>query len=365
MTEPAIVMTESAACTSCATVRWFEALDRVSCEDGLSVAMLRPLAGLLGRLVGEAGAFLAALGIDDTTSAQTMVAGATVDQLLDAIATRRRDPTLGLTLAEASLAQPFGIFGHAVALSGTLRESCSRAIRFYGAITRRVALALETVDECQVALRQRATSATGYSVMLSEFASAMFTLHARRATNGAFALTAVRFSHACRADSSAAYERVFAAPVTFDAPITELVFDAELLDARLSTNDPITSEVLETKLASVMAVAGRSGFVSRIRCIAATDSGRSITLSGVASELATSTRTLRRQLADEGWSFTRLVDDIRRERADELLASGVSAKEIAFTLGFSHPSAFSRAYRRWAGRSLRALRATPDRGAGR
>jgi AraC-like DNA-binding protein len=42
---------------------------------------------------------------------------------------------------------------------------------------------------------------------------------------------------------------------------------------------------------------------------------------------------------------------VRRDRATDLLAAGASIKDVAFQLGFSEPSAFSRAYKRWTGRS--------------
>ena len=70
----------------------------------------------------------------------------------------------------------------------------------------------------------------------------------------------------------------------------------------------------------------------------------------IARDLGISARTLRRNLEQEGTSLRALVDDVRRERADELLATGTPVKEIAFVLGFSETSAFSRAYKRWTGR---------------
>ncbi|MFP2931933.1 helix-turn-helix domain-containing protein, partial [Pyxidicoccus sp. 3LG] len=51
-------------------------------------------------------------------------------------------------------------------------------------------------------------------------------------------------------------------------------------------------------------------------------------------------------------SFAALEDAVRRERAFQLLRDGQLAQfEIAFLLGFSDPSAFTRAFRRWSGRT--------------
>ncbi|MCW5803036.1 MAG: helix-turn-helix transcriptional regulator [Deltaproteobacteria bacterium] len=77
-------------------------------------------------------------------------------------------------------------------------------------------------------------------------------------------------------------------------------------------------------------------------------------LPDVARRIGTSSRTLRRHLEREGLTLRGLVDDVRRARADELLAAGTAVKEVAFALGFSEPSAFSRAYKRWTGRAPRS-----------
>jgi AraC-like DNA-binding protein len=72
----------------------------------------------------------------------------------------------------------------------------------------------------------------------------------------------------------------------------------------------------------------------------------------VARRLMMSERTLQRRLAEEGTNFTKLVDDTRRDMAQRYLRSGqLSLKKLSFQLGFSDPSAFCRACKRWFGRS--------------
>jgi AraC-like DNA-binding protein len=70
----------------------------------------------------------------------------------------------------------------------------------------------------------------------------------------------------------------------------------------------------------------------------------------VAAQMMMSERTLQRRLAEEGTSFTNLVDDTRRELARQSLSAGeLSLKMLSFQLGFSEPSAFYRACKRWFG----------------
>lgn len=72
----------------------------------------------------------------------------------------------------------------------------------------------------------------------------------------------------------------------------------------------------------------------------------------IARALALSERTLQRRLQEENSSFAALVDEVRADLAREYLADPkLAIFEIAFLLGYSEPSAFNRAFRRWAGQS--------------
>lgn len=70
----------------------------------------------------------------------------------------------------------------------------------------------------------------------------------------------------------------------------------------------------------------------------------------VARALHMSPRTLSRRLACEGTTFNVLVEDVRKERAFELLRDPkIPLTEVAFLLGFSHVESFYRAFKRWTG----------------
>jgi AraC-like DNA-binding protein len=70
----------------------------------------------------------------------------------------------------------------------------------------------------------------------------------------------------------------------------------------------------------------------------------------VARALAVSPRTLQRRLESRGTTFGELRDATRRQQAIQYLRDpGIAIKEIAGLLGFSEPSTFYRAFRRWTG----------------
>ena len=319
--------------------------------DGLSVALLRPLAELLGRIDIDAHAFLAALDVDDATSPETYVDGERVDRALEVIAAQRGDLTLGLTLARLAVVRPLGLFGHLVWLSGTVRDALERAVKFYSVITKRATLELEDRGAVTV-LHQHRVPGVVRAPVLTEFLFASFALRARAATEGKLALRAVRFSH--RRTATPAHAEVFGTTVQFGAAVDELELDTAQLALPLISADPITSAALEAKVAK-LTTSGRSAFLDRARRATAAHLATP-SLAAIGRVLGISARTLRRHLEQERTTLRALVDDVRRERADQLLAAGTSAKEVAFALGFSEPSAFSRAYKRWTGRAVSSVK---------
>lgn len=75
-------------------------------------------------------------------------------------------------------------------------------------------------------------------------------------------------------------------------------------------------------------------------------------IEGIAAKMGISRQTLYRQLRADGVRFDKLLDELRHRMALNYLdEKKVSANEVAYLVGFSEPSAFSRAFKRWTGSS--------------
>lgn len=147
-----------------------------------------------------------------------------------------------------------------------------------------------------------------------------------------------------------AYEDTFGCPVRFAMPHNVMEFSDTDLVAALPANPPLMNGGGEQVLAS-LAAAEPPTFSAKVQTLLA-----SLLPKGpphrddVAAQMMMSERTLQRRLAEEGTSFTNLVDDTRRELARQSLSAGeLSLKMLSFQLGFSEPSAFYRACKRWFG----------------
>lgn len=179
---------------------------------------------------------------------------------------------------------------------------------------------------------------------------------ARRATAATVAPRVVHVQYA-RPHDTASVEEAFGAPVVFGAPLNEIVFAREQLDAPLVTADPEVHSTLASLCRARCAGARSDRVEPRVRAALLRAIAREEvpSVAEVARQLGVSVRTLQRGLGHENLSFRQLVLEARMEMAQRWLADPTRAvADVAFALGYSEPSAFHRAYRSVYGRAYRA-----------
>lgn len=148
------------------------------------------------------------------------------------------------------------------------------------------------------------------------------------------------------------HQRLFDAPVIYHARRPAFVFDSALL--RRATDRGERDADVFLRDAPVRMLGRRdygSSLADQLRLrIAARVPGEAIpSVDQLASELAMSPQTLRRRLSEEGVSPRAIRDEVLRDIAIAGLVRGDSVQSLSRTLGFSEPSTFSRAFRRWTG----------------
>ena len=151
-----------------------------------------------------------------------------------------------------------------------------------------------------------------------------------------------------RSDSS----RVYQAPIRHDQAHVGLRFDARWLDLPVVQNPQSLREFLAGAPANLLIKYRDAGSVSeRIRRLLHRQLGDDLpSLEAVGEALAMTPQTLRRRLREEGHGFQALKDALRRDTAIACLARPeMSLPDIAQRLGFSEPSTFHRAFKKWTG----------------
>ncbi len=146
------------------------------------------------------------------------------------------------------------------------------------------------------------------------------------------------------------YRQCFDAPVVFDAPHSELCFDARWLVAPVAGAEPSVFDAASRRargdeLREPLRWAERARSAVRTLVMKGELSGPKL-----AQALDIQPRTLRRRLAEEGVGLRQIFGAVRFEVSRELLhQTQLPLAEIAATIGFADSSAFVRAFRGWAG----------------
>lgn len=167
----------------------------------------------------------------------------------------------------------------------------------------------------------------------------------------------VSFQHAQPACAEK-YSLYFEAPVRFGAAGDCILFPLEAVDRALPGTNPQFARMHDQLNVDYLAQLREGDLVHRVKAgiIDALPSGP-VGNETVARDLGMSVRSLQRRLAEAGTSFRDLLDTSRHEMALGYIRDpGIEMVEIAFLLGFSDQSAFSRAFKRWTGKTPNAVR---------
>ena len=145
------------------------------------------------------------------------------------------------------------------------------------------------------------------------------------------------------------YLRVYECPVSLGQKETRLYFDPSILDYALWQAEPELLQLHEQLAIEKLQELARYDLVGEVRrAIGSTLESGETTLETVAAQLCITTRRLRTQLSEANTSFQQILSDYRCRLAKKLLANtSESVERIVYLTGFSEPSTFYRAFKRW------------------
>ncbi|ERS12730.1 transcriptional regulator [Marinobacter sp. C1S70] len=169
-------------------------------------------------------------------------------------------------------------------------------------------------------------------------------------TDGNFYPSRIEFEHD-RQQGQDHVREVLGCDVVFGAEENRLYFPAELLSHASPHAEPELLALHERFASEQVARLEKKDIVGQVERIIAEllDSGE-VTLDAVAERLGIKPRTLRTRLTEAETSFNQVLADFRYRLARQLLATtDESIDEIVYLTGFSEPSTFYRAFKRWSG----------------
>ena len=305
----------------------------------------------------DARPLLARFGVSEAPLGEPIyVSLAKVTAFLDECAKLAGDPVFGWNLAKRAPLGVYGLVEFAMRSAGTLREGFE-AVRRYGALINGLFEFEidEAGDELGFGFTIHGVRAAG-GVHLNEYTMQYALRMVSSFTRDDSALRRLELAHDRREPSPVASQ--LAIPVTFGARACRMWIAQRVLDARSPLSDPGLYRFLEQQILASLAADGRDDIVRAVRDALVSRIGHdTLDVRDIARQLGLSERTLQRRLLDAGTSYRDVVDLVRQQRAKELvLIDTLSIAEISARVGYDDPVAFTRAFRRWTGRSPREHR---------
>jgi len=280
---------------------------------------------------------------------------ATMTRAWEVVPALSADPCFGLHAGETT---PLGVYGPldlATMSSATVGEALAKVVRYYATMGAMSHLDVARTKSGGLVLRLEPVVRA--STDLRHYVEHLFALVVTRIRMASLALAngdadiEVRVVHAAPPPSLGTTEhtRVLGPKVAFGARVNELSIDARTIALPLVTANPELGPILERE-GKRLSLRPDAPIAERVRTAIeqGLGDGSGVELGDVAKRLGLGARTLQRNLQKDGASYADVLDAVRRDFALKTLEAGsAAASDLAYTLGFSQPSAFFRAFKRW------------------
>ena len=265
------------------------------------------------------------------------------------------DPAFGLQAARCWHPSELGVLGYAWLSNSTLRTGLERAVRYARLVGER---GITEIEDTRQGLKVRFWAKRGdpadvpVAAVFIDIVMAILLDLCRMNAGAALRPVAVALRRRKPAAANV-YERFFGCPVRFGAEENAFVLSSDDADRPLPSGNRQLAATFDQMLTGELARLDRSDVVTRCRAqvLEHLSSGEG-SEEDAAKQLNMSPRTLQRKLAEADTTYLRLVDDARKDLALRYIDDPRrSVTDITFSLGFSQPSAFTRAFKRWTGLS--------------
>lgn len=349
----------SASLLVCQTDRTPGEKDPHRCEAGsIHLAVLRAVAPTLDEIGAATGQLLHQAGIDPNPSAEAMqeFTHALLGRLLARCVARTNCAHFGHLVGQRATIQSLGLIGRLMQHSRTVGAALRALASYTNALSRGVVASLDVDGE--VALFSYTIYEAGAeSIDHVSDAAIACTVNVLRALYGPdWTPSEVLLPRTAPAVLEP-YRRHYRAPVRFDQEFAAIVLPSRDLDRPIAGADPLLRDVLEEEIENRTSDRP-SELADDIRRVLRTKlTSNRCSVDRVAGALTMNRRTLSRHLRGERTSFRELTNEVRFETARQLLSNTeIPLGQIAAALGYSEASVFTRAFRRWSGRTPTAWR---------
>ena len=325
----------------------------------VSVSVLSQMFSYLTSLKVDIDTFLRSLKIDPESvkSPDAYIPLETYLLIQDEAAEYIRDSYLGLHMGEFVEAGSWSILGYMMMNCKTLGEAFEKSARYSRVIGNLIEgnahLKLNKIKiTLDVPPHAPQMSRHCYEAVISGSVGMMRTL-----TGVDINPLEVTFAYPEPASRSE-YERVFRCPVLFEQKDNSFTIDLNIIFLPVKYANPDMLQYFENYAQEFLAGIEHQNEYARTvtKIILSKLDDEALSIKKVAKEMSVSVRTLQNRLKDEGVVFSELLTDTRKKLAQKYLTEDYSVEQITYLLGFSEPSVFRKAFKKWSGVTPREFR---------
>lgn len=339
-------------------------LNNTTNADSLTTVV--SIASVLGKVLDNCGldkfAIAKQVGIDVDTAYKPndRISTAKLQKVWKIARKQSDDDCLGLMYAE--LIQPASLCGLGLAwiTSDTLKDSINRLVRFQSSLTTATDFILNELDDCyQIILRSKIKKPEYVSIDAS-IASLFKMCQITYGPN--LKVESIHLAHPKpKSTSIKKFDDFFGVKVKFDTTETQLLFAKNVFEIKLPTANPDLARMNDKIVIDYLKRFDKNNIAMQVRARIIEELNNGIpNQDKIAGQLNMSLRNLQRKLKEEQSSFKNILDETRSELSKQYLrGSDRSIIEVGYLLGFTEPSNFARAFRRWTGASPVEYRDAP------
>lgn len=268
-----------------------------------------------------------------------------------------QDPQLGLKLGKAYRLENYGMLGYAILSAQTLGEAL-RIAKDFGPLS----FSHFEIDFCleghqaSIIMRLNKTLDSSLLTLYEDRDCTAIIFGAMSALGKPFPIFSIDLMHAEPTEISE-YTRHFQCPVRFNQQQMRIYFSSDILSLAMPLRDPETSSYCQQQCQQLLEkISHQQSLSLQIRKHLEQSSERVPSLTSLCKMLDIPERTARRILKEEGTKYQDLLDEVRFEKAKQLLKANLNLSDISQKLGYSEAGNFSHAFKRWSGLSPKDYR---------
>jgi len=313
--------------------------------DPAETGELRGILQTLQQLGYDLDGLFESLGLqrEDLNNPNTYISPRACSMLLARANEEERLPNLALQLA---IHTPIGanpLLDYLIGSSASVEQGLERLSRYLRIVNPAISVGVQNRRDSARVVVERTPGP-----FETELTVAMSLIRFVRESDGVMKPTCAAFSHELQDIQE--YKRVFRCPIRSRASWNGWELSKSDLRVPLRRQDVRLGRWLESQAAEIIARQPKNGDIREevLGFLTTQTTVGDLRLDTVARRLAMTPRTLQRRLADAGTSFESLGDQARKSAAEAYLTNTtLSISEVTYLLGYSEPTAFHRACRRW------------------